>query len=210
MPTEEKSQDEKKNLRVLTASRIRWAWVVGSSVGSLVGASLALWMFRYVDVFYSIWFLFRFAIIIGIAIALSQWLMLHYVSRHIKKANTLILFLWIPVTSIGIAFLILPMGLALTPTDYSELAALFTAIYMLPGILFLGLSQWVILRQIMTARFTWAVNTIIGTATGLIVGYGLAQLTNELVPIEAMWPIVASVIIAVFQSFDLANQRFKS
>lgn len=210
MSTEEKTQDDKQILRARTASRIRWVWVVGSGVGSLVGAGLALWMFRYVYVFYSIWFTFRFAITIGIPIALSQWLILHYVSRYIEKTHTSILFLWIPVTSIGIAFLILPMAFALTPSDYPSLSAIFTVVYMLPGMLFMGLSQWLILRLTMAVKFAWAVNTTIGTVTGLIIGYGVGQLTIELIPIEAMWPIVASVIIAVFQCFYLANKVFKS
>jgi len=199
---------EKQLLWSQPASRIRWVWVVGSGVGALVGASISLWMYRYIDVLYSMWFFFRFAITIGMPIALSQWLILRYTSRHIKKANTLILFLWIPVTSIGIAFLILPMGFALTPTDYSELAALFTAVFMLPGILFLGLSQWLIMRKIMPAKYTWAVYTILGAVSGLIVGYVVGQLTIELIPIEATWPIVASVIIAFSQCFDLPTQEY--
>lgn len=205
MPMDKNNHNEKQLIWSLPTYRIKWIWVAGSGVGSLLGAILALWIYRYVDIYYSWWFLFRFAITIGIPIALSQWLILHYASRQIKKANTLLLFLWIPVTSIGISFLILPMGFALTPTDYSELAALATVIYMFPGILFLGLSQWLIMRKIMSSKYTWAVYTIIGAVIGLAVGYVVGQLSNELIPIEATWPVVAAAIIAFSQSTCLTR-----
>jgi len=208
MSMNDNNNDEKQLLWSHPPSRIRWVWVVGSGIGSLVGASLALWIYRYVDVLYSMWFFFRFVITIGIPIALSQWLMLQYASRHIEKASNLILFLWIPITSIGIGFLMLPMGFALTPSDYPTLAALATVAYMLPGILFLGLSQWLIMRKVISAKYTWAIYTTIGAVTGLMFGYVIGRLTSELVPIEATWPIVASVIIAYFQCLDLPDQRF--
>lgn len=206
MSIDAENKDNKQILWTQTASRIKWVWIVGTGTGSLVGAGLATWIYRYVDVLYSNWFFFRFSLIIGAPIALFQWLMLRFIPRYSKYDNTLILFLWIPVTYIGIVFLIYPLRWILHPSathHFHTLSMLITVAQLIPAMLFLAVGQWLILRQLMTTKFTWVVFTIIGAAIGLLIGSAVSELTIAHIPLEVMWAFVASVIMASFQWVDI-------
>jgi hypothetical protein len=193
-----------KNNQFLTkhiVSRTRWLWVFGSGIGTLVGAGLALSMFPGAafgrnPIGQFGWNLVGFSLAIGIPIALSQWLILRYVLRYRETANTSFLILWIPVTSIGLVSMILPLWW------WSAAEFLFfppiVVVPMFPGMIILGLGQWLILRQLIAATFTWVVRTIIGAAIGALFGFLVVRLAFP-IPLEAMWAFVIMVSIAALQ-----------
>jgi hypothetical protein len=165
------------------ASLTRWIWMGGSGVATWVGADWALSLFPGVELFVSdaggstvqsnvgqfSWHLVGFALAVGLPFAIFQCLILLYVPRYREALNTLVLALWIPVTSIGIAVMILPLHWFDAMLFFMQPWLIVSP--MLPGMLFLGVAQWFILYQAISARGTWVLRTVIGAVIGSLVGF---------------------------------------
>ena len=77
---------------------------------------------------------------------------------------------------------------------------------MLPGMIFLGLGQWLVLYRVITARIIWVLRTIagaaIGAVLGLVVAFGFSFLS---LPLEATWAFVLGASIGALQRSALAS-----
>lgn len=193
-PSKDKISDKSERSRTL------WFWIGGSAVGALVGAGLALILFPIVGLGGRN--LVGFALAIGIAFGISQWLVLRYVPRYREEANTSWLVLWIPVTSIGVAAMILPLWW--WPAEQSFWQPWLVVLPMLPGMIFLGLVQWFLLYRVISASFIWVVLTIVGAAVGSILGLVAASFPLPF-PGEATWAFVTGAGIGVLQGIALVS-----
>jgi hypothetical protein len=120
-------------------SRTLLLWIGASATGALAGAGLALIVFpsgafaRNPAGQFG-WNLVGFALSIGIPLAIFQWLALRYILRFREVAHSLFLVLWIPVTSIGTALMILPLW-SWSASEFVRMPWL-VAFPMLPGHVF--------------------------------------------------------------------------
>jgi hypothetical protein len=184
-----------------TASRVLWLWIGGSGIGALVGAVFVLTLYPSAAFGRNPtgqfgWHLVGFALVIGIPFAISQWLILRYVLRYRKGVNIPFLVLWIPVTSIGITFMILPLWW--WDAEVFFFAPWYVVVPTLPGMIFLGLGQWFVLYRAITARFIWVLFTIMGAVTGAVLGLVAAFILSPL-PLEVTWAFVVGASIGVLQ-----------
>ncbi len=200
------------------ASLTRWLWMGGSGVAAWVGADWAPTLFPGVELFVSdaagstvrsrvgqfSWHLVGLALAVGLPLAVFQCLILLYVPRYREALNTLVLALWIPVTSIGIAVMILPIRWV--DAMGSFMAPWLIVMPMLPGMIFLGLGQWIILYQVIAAQGTWILRTITGVIIGSLVGFvaGLFMLELEWA-FESMWAFMIGAGIGVLQGNALVR-----
>lgn len=135
-----------KNMDMETGNtpRVRWIWISSSGIGVLAGASLALFLFP--EAAFAVnptghfgWHLVGFALSISIPFGLSQWIALRYLLRNRTVSVISSLDLWLPVTAIGIALMILPLWW------WDAVVFLYApwvvVMPMLPGICVLALSQ---------------------------------------------------------------------
>ena len=189
--------------------RISRLWIWGTGIAALVGAGLAVTLFPSAAFGRNPtgqfdWKLVGFALAIGIPFAVSQWLTLRFVPRYRKTANISFLVLWIPITSIGITLMMLPLWW--TDAVVFFVAPWTAAIVMLPGMIFLGLGQWLVLYRVITARIIWVLRTIagaaIGAVLGLVVAFGFSFLS---LPLEATWAFVLGASIGALQRSALAS-----
>jgi len=190
-----------------TASRVLWLWIGGSGIGALVGAILVLTLYPSAAFGRNPtgrfgWHLVGFALAIGIPFAISQWLILRYVLRYRKRVNIPFLVLWIPVTSIGFTFMILPLWW--WDAEVFFFAPWYVVVPMLPGMIFLGLGQWFVLYRAITARFIWVLFTMLGAVTGAVLGLVAAFILFPL-PLEATWAFVVGASIGALQGSVLVS-----
>jgi hypothetical protein len=190
----------------LNGSRTLWLWIGGSAIGALVGAWLALTLFPSAAFARNPtgqfgWNLVGFALSIGIPLAISQWLALRCILRYREAAHSLFLVLWIPATSIGIALMILPLWW--WNAEQFALMPWLVAFPMLPGMISLGLAQWLLLYRLISGRFIWALLTIMGAAIGSILGL-VAAFFLQPISLELTWAFMTGAGIGVLQSIGLA------
>lgn len=183
-----------------------WLWIFGSGIGAMVGAILALILlpsagFAVNPTGQFGWNLVGFAFVIGISFAISQWLILTYVPQYRKAVKTPFLGMLIPVSSIGITLMILPLWWW-DATAFMN-APWYVVIPMLPGMIFLGLGQWLVIYGVNVARAIWALFTIIGAMTGAVIGLVMAFFLP--IPLEATWAFVTAAGIGAFQGFVLTS-----
>jgi len=188
-------------------SRTRKLWVSASAIGALLGALLALVLFP--SAAFAChptgqfgWNLIGFALSVGVPLAISQWLALHSILKYREAARSKLLILWIPVTSIGIAFMILPLWW--TPAEIFFFAPWLAAIKMLPGMIFLGLTQWLLLYWLISASFVWVLLTIMGAAIGSTLGLFVALFLFPFA-LEPTWAFVTGGGIGVLQAIELIS-----
>ncbi|MDH3413814.1 MAG: hypothetical protein OEM98_15190, partial [Gammaproteobacteria bacterium] len=190
--------------------RSSWRWIIGSGIGAGVGASLALALFPSAAFGRNPtgqfgWHLVGFALTVGISFSIMQWLLLRNVLRCLKTANISLLILWIPVTSIGVTFMMLPLWW--WDAAIFVFAPHLIVFLMLPGMLFLGLGQWFVLYRVIAARFVWVLRTVLGAAAGAVIGlyFGIAVfIVIPFLPYEAIWAFIIGGSIGLLQHFALA------
>jgi len=148
------------------------------------------------------WSLAGFAFSVAIPLAVAQWLALRHALRGRKAAHSVLVFLWIPVTSIGIALMILPLW----GWNAEEFAVLpwLVAFPMLPGMICLGLGQWLLLYRLISARSIWALLTIMGAAIGAILGLVAAFLLQP-IRLELTWAFITGAGIGALQAIELVS-----
>lgn len=219
------------------AFRLTCLWVVGSGFGALAGAALALELFPTEQAYglrlppFYTYGVGLHAFAVGVPFAISQWLLLRYVPRYRENAELSFLFWWMPVTSIGIACMLLP----LRTVAFAEIAAPFAGVspspvnlwqldeeailsvvgsmilvvryervveVMLPGMMLLAVGQWFVLYRVIHASYIWTLLTIAGASIGAIVGL-MAAVTLFPLALELAWAFVQGISIAVFQGIAL-------
>lgn len=191
------------------APDLAWAfglWSFGSAIATAVGAGLALQFFPEAafnrnPLGQFEWNLIGFAGTIGATLGLVQWLMLCHLLKHRPRKDRLALHLWGPMTAIGITGMIVPLwGLTADRLVAAPEMVLFP---IFPGILYLGVSQWLLLRELVTVSFLWAVATILGASLGAVVGLVTAL---EVLPtsVEITWGFLTGGSIGFLQGFALA------
>ena len=189
--------------------RLAWLWICGTGISALVGAGLALILFPSAAFARNPtgqfgWNLVGFALAIGIPFAISQWMILRYFPRYRKTAKISFLVLWIPVTSIGITLMILPLWWL--DVMVLILAPWVVVVKMLPGMIVLGLGQWFVLYRVITARFIWVLRTILGAAIGAVLGLAVAiALSLISLPLETTWALVIGASIGALQRVVLVS-----
>jgi len=186
-------------------SRALWLWIGASAIGALAGARLALILFPSAAFARNPlgqydWNLVGFAFSVAIPLAIAQWLALRHALRGRKAAQSVFLFLWIPVTSIGIAVMILPLW-AWNAEEFAVLPWL-VALPMLPGMICLGLGQWLLLYRLISARAIWALLTIMGAAIGAILGL-VAAFFLQPIRLELTWAFMTGAGIGALQAIEL-------
>ncbi len=200
------------------ASLTRWLWMGGSGVAAWVGANWALTLFPGGELFVSdaadsgihhnvgqfSWHLIGLALVVGLPFAIFQCLILLYVPKYREALNTLVLALWIPVTTIGIAIMLLP--LRSIDAMLLFMAPWLILLPMLPGMLFLGVAQWFILYQVISARGTWVLRTITGAIIGSVVGFVVAFFMSDSEwAFELTWVSMIGAGIGVLQGNALVR-----
>ncbi len=80
------------------------------------------------------------------------------------------------------------------------------AVVMLPGMIFLGLGQWLVLYRVITARIIWVLRTIVGAAIGAVLGLVVAFAFSLVsIPPEATWAFVIGASIGALQRNALVS-----
>jgi WD40 repeat protein len=185
--------------------RITSLWIGGSAEGFLMGAVLAGTAFPGPPIYPGAMEGIKnqydlreaaHAFTVAVPFAVSQWLVLRYVLAIHEVPGKAKSVLWIAVTSIGIAAMmfLMPIGLPM----------LFLPMIlepMLPGIVFLSLGQWFVLRLLIKARFFWALLTIVGAVLGTYLAV-MASLTAGVMG----WGLVFGGCIGTFQATVLTAE----
>jgi hypothetical protein len=185
-------------------SKIRWCWIIGSSAALALGAAIALVLYPEArfgrnPVGQFGWYLVGFALCVGLPLALLQCLLLALALQHYSFTRFLGLLLWIPVTSGGIAAMILPLW-SLAPAPLLMIVPFIPLLVMLPGMVALGLAQWLILRWLFDIKPLWITYTIIGAIIGAVIGLMVATVMASVLPLEVMWAGVAGTAMSVLQA----------
>ena len=148
-------------------------WVLATTLGALVGATVALSLFptaafRMNPVGQYGANVFGFAVCLALPFAIGQWLALRrflkYLGLSTKKD-----WLWLLVTASGMVATVLPLW-----SLDARAIAWFPAVVispLLPGSILLGITQWIFLAYIFGFRNTWmwALLTTLGVILGSFV-----------------------------------------
>jgi len=164
----------KLNVMSLGSFRIAWLWIGSSAVGLLIGEVLAFNLFPPPPFDPSAmqgitnqhdWIEAGRAFGVSIPFAISQWLVLRHVLAIYGVPHKRLSILWIPVTSVALA-----SSLFFVPTGAAMFFLLPAIKPMLPGMLVLGLVQWMVLYRLINARVTWAIITFAGGSVAVFMG----------------------------------------
>jgi hypothetical protein len=208
--------------QTLHTLRIKWLWIGASAFGAWAGTIIALFLFpsasfgRNPTGLFS-WSLLGFALAIGILPGTFQWLVFRDIakSREIVRASFLVL--WIPVTTIGVTVMILPLWWV-SAEAISMTTGGAALVPMLPGAVLLGVAQWLLLHWVMRVRWTWIRQTIfgawMGSGLGLLYALGYSSLFrgsvqlalfSPFISVEPIWALVTGANIAALQTIALLN-----
>lgn len=189
------------------SNAIRWWWTIGSGFASILGAYLALkWYpqagFAQNPTGQFEWFLVKFAFTLSIPIAFWQFLVLVIALRNDKFRWLVTSVLWLPVTGIGIAAMILPLWW----WNASFLLSLpFMAfVPLIPGTTVMAILQGLILHKLLQNGSLWVAQTIVGMILGAIAGLIVAIIVSA--PIELTWAFVTIVGMCWPQGLMLARR----
>lgn len=141
------------------------------------------------------WHLVGFASIVGISLAVGQWLILQKTYGKNGFASAIKIAFWLPVTTTGIVAMVFPLWYL--DAVVLSFMPIVVVVPMMPGIVLLGVAQWVVLYSLIQAKNTWILMTIAGATLGAVVGLILALFLP--LPVEATWAGVTGLGIGVFQ-----------
>lgn len=186
-------------------TKIAWLWIGSSAIGYLVGGILASSLFPFPPYDHAAPEGPRnqynlqevgYALAVGLAFAVSQWLVLRYILAVYCVPGSKRTLLWIPASTVGIATTVFfaPGGMPM----FFLIAAILPT---LPGMVVLGLSQWLILRWLIRARFIWIFLTIIGGAVGAYVAVLAGVMAGA-----AASSLVFGGCIGIFQAVMLTTE----
>ena len=191
-------------------SKIRWWWIIGSTAAFALGAAIALALFPEAGfeggnpIGQFGWHLVGFALCLGLPLALLQCLLLALALQHHRLPRVLGLLLWIPATSGGIVAMIFPLWwLPLIAFVFTPLGVVLC---MLPGMVALGVAQWLILRSLFDIKPLWIAYTVIGAAIGAAIGLPFALFIGiAMLPDEVTWASVTGAGMGVLQALVLVR-----
>jgi hypothetical protein len=140
-----------------------------------------------------------FALAIGIFFGLGQWAALRHLlgrtSVHARDARQL----WVPVTAIGIATMILPLlWLDAVEPAWLHVAGLPA---MVPGIIALAMMQSALIRKLMPRR-AWIWRTAAGAVAGAALGLPISEFLSEIrfIPNWIYFAGTVGLVIGRFQA----------
>lgn len=159
------------------ASVARWTWMLASGFGAFAGGGLAVVLFPDAAFAHNLighftWRLVAFALTVGVAFGLAQWAALAWLRGG--RFGDLRLVLWIPATAAGVLWMLLPLWWE--AAEALIFAPQLVLVTMAPGIAFLGVSQWLVLRWTAGAGPSWIAFTCGGAAAGALFGLPAALL----------------------------------
>lgn len=131
-----------------------------------------------------------FSLAVGAPFAIAQWMALRNALAFYDVPGRQRSVLWIPVTGLGIAAMIFLM-----PSGMPLLFMLHIAKPMLPAIAALALAQWLVLRWLIRASFTWFLITAVGGTAAVF----LAEM-GALVAGPVGWALVFGATIGIMQA----------
>lgn len=203
---------KRQSLNEPDAGRTVWLWTGASALGTSIGAMLALILFPSAAFASNptgqfSWNLVGFALAIGVPLGVSQWLVLRQLLKYRLANDSLSLHLWIPATSVGIAVMVMPLWW--WDAEVFIFAPWVVAYVMFPGMILLGIAQWLILYRLISVRFTWVLRTIAGAAIGSILGLVVAFFLTP-IPLEITWSFLAGAGIGRLQAMGLVSSVFTS
>jgi len=193
-------------------------WSAASALGAALGAVAALALFP--DAAFARnptgqfgLHLVGFALTIGIALGLAQWLVLHYTPWPPPRHSLRSLGLWIPATGLGVALMVMPLWwLDAEVLGFIVFAPVEVVVHMvgpmLPGIALLALMQWALLRDHGLGDTGWITRTLIGGILGVTVGLVFSMLAGlrGVLPLEALWALGTGLILGLVQAGALVRR----
>ena len=138
-----------------------------------------------------------FAASVAVPVAAVQCFLLTRLCRTISMRQLVLLLLWFPVTAAGIMAMIMPLWWF--DAWLLSIAPWLAAAPMLPGVLGLGLAQWLIVRALFGARFYWITVSVTGAVVGSILGLVIAMVLQP-IPLEITWAAVTGLGITLPQA----------
>jgi hypothetical protein len=187
-------------------ANIKGLWIGVSGLGALLGATIAVASFPGAAFAENPtgefgWHLVGFALSIGVSFAVAQWLLLSNLLADKRAMNTFLSAVWLIASSAGIVAILLPLWWM--PWGQILLAPHWTVAVMMPGSLFLGFGQRIVLGQIgkTSNRYVWLTcfGVAIGGYLGLIGAFLLMFVSAALLPINHMWALLFGLVVGAFQ-----------
>lgn len=213
------NERSREKLRRTGPFRIWLVWTLATTLGAAMGAWLAVTNFpgaafgrNPVGEYGSP--VFGFAFCLAAPFAVTQMVALLYFMKLAdvaKRRKLLWASLWLPITICGIMAMLLPLW------AYDVVFWVIPLLWvrpLLPGSLFLGLAQWLLLYRsfrLLGVRFIggwlWVLLTVFGTAAGSILGmlflfFGVAS--GAIYEIEIIWALMTELAIGASQGLVLA------
>jgi len=150
-----------------------WGWGLATGLGTALGAYVAVLLvpeagFAQITAGEYGIHLLEFALVIGVTLGVTQYLMLYRLMLSTSHTVNQWLFLWIPFTAIGVVVMIGPLWTFAAFRLMTE--PWLAAFIMLPGMVLIGTGQWLILKQHELAGPNWIGRTIVGAFIGAFIG----------------------------------------
>jgi hypothetical protein len=147
------------------------------------------------------WHLVWFAALVGVPLAVLQFLLLLRIFPPRGFLRLLAALLWMPVTCGSVVAMLLPMWW--WPADTFASMPLSVVMPPLPGAALLGATQALLLRGLAGSQGYWVICTIIGAALGCVVGLMIALITPQV--LETVWALVTGLGIGFSQAYALLD-----
>lgn len=146
-----------------------------------------------------------FSLIAGLPLGICQFLALRHWTKKASLPSCENLFLWFPVTTIGVMAILLPLW------SFSAMELLIVpplaAIVMIPGLLILGVGQWWSVRKGNLVSSKWILRTVFGGAfaalTGILLGFVAGYGS---IPIEFAWGSITGLVLGAIQGNELGRR----
>jgi hypothetical protein len=162
------------------ARRLGWRWVMASGVSALTGEFAASWFWHGPSLAPD-WMTVGYFFVIGLIFGTGQSLALRLSAPWLRPAPSLLTHgLWTLTTAAAVVL----MGAHFWATSGDTglmLSAMFPPValaFMLPGAVFLGCSQWILLRLAGAFRIStpmggvsWVWATLAGVSLGVVIGF---------------------------------------
>lgn len=145
-----------------------------------------------------------FSLMPGLGFGVAQVLALRVLFGERIARDHVLPVAWTAVSLFAMAAMVLPLWLW-TAGDLVALP-LPAFVPMAPGLLLLGIGQWLLLRKVLPISAFWAVWTFVGGAFGVPAGLAAAVVWHP-ISVDFAWALIVGGCIALPQSFLLAFVR---
>ena len=192
--------------------RAEHLWIVASTLGALVGAALAHFLFSGVGFDRNPVGQFSdqawFAATIGLCFGVAQAGVLVCVVKGTLAAKLVLFLLWVGASTAGTVFTLLPLWWV--DPDLLGYFLFLIFVPMLPGIIVLAVLQGLILTFLFSAVTDWLPRTGAGGIVGAVLGLGVGFVSSGILFDSFVWQEMSMEIIwaAVFGgSIGIAQNR---